>query len=570
MTGNRTLRILAVATGLIVPALTQASLITNLGVIARGGDIAPGVPGNDVPWTTSPFSDVAPVIDADGRVYFSGQMAAGTAGITYASTTITANLNDRGHWSGTSDSDVALVHRDGDAAPGTSAGVVFTRTLSTSTGSAFRFATLKSAGTRVLVGSDLNGTGVTFNVNDSALFLGNQSGYTAFLRRGASTPGISGGTFNDAYRSVSASALSMNTSGDVAVKVTVAGLSPAVDTTNNAAIYKYTSGGGLAMVMRKGMALDTGTLDIKFNVKLNNAGAVGYDGTLVGAGYTSANNSVLMIGTTKVYQNGTSTLPGGATLSGSPTLGNLGFTNAGFIFSTALTGGDVTTGVNDQATFKATTSGLQMVMRKGDSTGLPDGSTLGNINNTSVEMNDAGDVTFGNALALGGAVTTANDQTYWFKPAGGPLALVAREGDAAPGTGGAVFGNLNISQNNQLNASGEMLVSVAFTQGVGGTVAANDTALYGYIPNVGLIPIFREGDTFDAGGSLGVRTISNWLVSATDSGSGASTGFNDAGSFAVRLNFVEGGSIIATGTVPEPASMSLIALGAAAVLRRRR
>src|SRR2546428_349988 len=53
-------------------------------------------------------------------------------------------------------------------------------------------------------------------------------------------------------------------------------------------------------------------------------------------------------------------------------------------------------------------------------------------------FNEAGQVAFHGTLS-GTGVTTSNDRAVWVGGPVGPLALAAREGQAAPGAGGATF-----------------------------------------------------------------------------------------------------------------------------------
>jgi len=111
------------------------------------------------------------------------------------------------------------------------------------------------------------------------------------------------------------------------------------------------------------------------------------------------------------------------------------------------------------------------------------------INASTFQIND--EKVFALRATLSGVgVTNANDAGIWQSTGGGPLTLVAREGDVAPGTGGAVFTALGLpAQDN--STDGNLFFKTRLT-GAGVTVN-NDTAIYGYLSGV-LTLVVREGD----------------------------------------------------------------------------
>jgi hypothetical protein len=150
------------------------------------------------------------------------------------------------------------------------------------------------------------------------------------------------------------------------------------------------------------------------------------------------------------------------------------------------------------------------------------GSNFTGIVNTSNFQINNSDVVALRAQLTGAGVTTANDFGIW-TTAPGPLTLVAREGDVAPGTGGAIFRTIGLPAQSD-NASSDIYFKAELVNdGVTATIF-NDTAIFGYVGG-SLTLIHREGDTtpvlpVGAGGPATTATYGQFLLEVTVSENG--------------------------------------------------
>ena len=169
--------------------------------------------------------------------------------------------------------------------------------------------------------------------------------------------------------------------------------------------------------------------------------------------------------------------------------------NGTVLFQTALAGGDVSGTTNNGALYTGTPGALSIVRRIGDTvlTGPVTAAGLGYVQH----LDNTGRVLYDLPLA-GSGVTPANDNSLWFYTPGSGSTLLLREGDPAPGTAGATFGNsLNswipgVSQTSLTRSGKYEFVSDL----VGGDAVpgANDRALYVSSVTGGPTMIARSGD----------------------------------------------------------------------------
>jgi hypothetical protein len=120
--------------------------------------------------------------------------------------------------------------------------------------------------------------------------------------------------------------------------------------------------------------------------------------------------------------------------------------------------------------------------------------------------------------------------------------MIAREGDVAPGTVGAVFGNLT-GMTLYLNDRGQVVFQASL---LGGDVVSgvNDSGLFAYDPQLGLTMALRKGELLEA--TVGnYQTITSYGGSQFNNGDGAPLSFNHNGDLVLRANFSGGGAIVA-------------------------
>jgi hypothetical protein len=161
---------------------------------------------------------------------------------------------------------------------------------------------------------------------------------------------------------------------------------------------------------------------------------------------------------------------------------NLGI--AGFVFNTSghtlmgsfLSGSGVNTN-NDESLWSDRGGSLSLVVREGDPAPGTDGAVFGAASSTfapgglrSFNFNAQSRVAlYGNIAAPGGGIDDFNDEGIWLEDDGGPgvLALVVREGDAAPGFDSGVHiaaGNgIDCFNGPLINDSGALMFSADMT-----------------------------------------------------------------------------------------------------------
>jgi|CXWL01.1.fsa_nt_gi hypothetical protein len=488
--------------------------------IARSLDAAPGTP---LFYAGSNGFGQA-FADDTGRVYYYGVLLGATT------------LDRDGIWHATTSADNTKLIRSNDPFAALGGDIVFARTA---TGGGLSTSNMRPMGTGVIFGATFRGTGVTVGVNDSGVFTGTPAGYTMFLRRGDAAVGTAGAVINTDLRGQSQQNTAVNKNGYFASLMTVSG-GDTVGTTNDKVIYGGMPG-SLAVIAREADALDAGlTLTaMGFNAKLNGNDQTFYDVTLGGAGVSTANDSAWYMhtpgsGAVRIYREG-DLAPGtaGADFSGQAGTGSRSYTANGMSFSGTLRNGDTITGVNDQALFITNAGGMSMVVRKGDPATGTDANFNGfNIN--SVQHSNAGVLSFQGFL-IGGSTDTTNDSGLWFGTAG-DLRLIAREGQPAPRTAGAVLGNT--FNGIGYARSGSDLILYAMDLTGGDTTIDNSTGLYLWSERSGLRMLFRKGDLIEIAPGV-TKTIVQWTIQPGDNGNGGCMAVNDQGIVAMRLVFTD-------------------------------
>ncbi|MCH8839967.1 MAG: PEP-CTERM sorting domain-containing protein, partial [Planctomycetes bacterium] len=219
-------------------------------------------------------------------------------------------------------------------------------------------------------------------------------------------------------------------------------------------------------------------------------------------------------------------------------------------------------------------AGLALVAREGDSApGTPSGVNFRGFCCVRV-LNGAGQTAFLGTLT-GTGVTSSNDRGIWSEGGGAGLALVAREGDSAPGTpSGVNFRTFNIPNIPVLNGAGQTAF-LGFLTGTG-VDFTNDHGIWAEDLSGSLSLVARAGDLLDIDDGPGVdlRTISD-LIFTADSGNedGRANGFNDLGQLVFGATFTDGSQGVFVSdlvAVPEPGTFLLATLASLLGIGRRR
>jgi hypothetical protein len=290
------------------------------------------------------------------------------------------------------------------------------------------------------------------------------------------------------------------------------------------------------------------------NVVIDEAGSVLFRGRLQGAGVTALNDRALFFGKNSkdltMLIRGGDPAPGlpGLTLNNATTQGINGTVRISpdgrVVFASTLSGPGVVA-ANDTAFFGGFPGSLGVLVREGDqapgaAVGTLMSSSFSSLSQQSSGLNHTGRVLFQTATAGGDTSGTANN-AMWVTGLPGALELVQRKGDTV--FGGAVVSALGFVS--QMNDLGWILHDFTLSTTLGSTpaTAANDRALWMWIPGSSPLPIVREGDPAPgtAGGTFGVASNSwfvnvgpncfnragNCVFTADLTGGDASAGIND-------------------------------------------
>jgi hypothetical protein len=180
---------------------------------------------------------------------------------------------------------------------------------------------------------------------------------------------------------------------------------------------------------------------------------------------------------------------------------------------------------------------------------------------TGSVLNDAGQTAFRGSVNSSSTTNTG----IWSEGGGSGLALVAREGNMAPGTSDNFINFLGLSLNEPGQTAFVGVLSDGFDRGIW---AENRSGV--------LTLIARRGDLLDVDDGPGTdfRTISDLIFTfGTGNGDGQRSGFNNLGQLAFVANFTDGSSgvfVSNLAAIPEPSTLLLGALASMGLLMRRR
>lgn len=319
---------------------------------------------------------------------------------------------------------------------------------------------------------------------------------------------------------------SIDSTGRVGFRGTLLTGTGGVTSSNNATMW-YGGPGGLGLVARTGEqapGLPSGNNQLGFNsqnLPLSPNGNMWFGGT------TTAPSGYIATGTfgglTKVARNG-ETLPGASAALNLNPASTSSYTNINNTGQTAISGSMVG---NISGMWVGNSSNLELAFLAGQTyTGLPSATTIKSVQ-TAYMINGSGAYYSGLIMNNTGGFTS-NDNEYLVTRAFGGTGfnVLAHEGDAAPGAGGATYlrGLFNSILNNDdsvffigtgnFNNTGHAVYSTGL-EGTGVT-AANNAAVF-YHDGASAQMFRRRGDAF---GPI----------------SGATYAFNNTQAFNIRLN----------------------------------
>ena len=531
---------------LIVVACTfNSATADTLRTVALSSEVAPGTSNEFF------FSLSFPILNSAGQTAFqSGLFGAGVPGIDNA-----------GIWSEGGGNGLELVARIGDVAPGTSGA----RFLASSD-----LPILNSAGQTAFRGR-LVGTGVSSSNNAGIWSEGGGNGLVLVARTGDAAPGTSGALFSFLGDPL------LNGAGQTAFKGNLTGAG--VSISNDSGIWSEAGGNGLKLVAREGDAAP-GTSGALFSAFIlspafNSAGQTAFHSSLTGTGVTDSNNAGIWSegagsGLALIARAGDAAPDtSGAVFStlGIPVINSAGQT----AFSGTLTGTGISESNNGGVWSEGGGSGLELVAREGDAAPGTSGALFSGFRD--VVLNDAGQTGFTGSVT-GSGVSSSNNRGIWSEGGGNGLKLVAREGDAAPGTSGAFFSSF---RSPIFNRAGQTAFLAELT-GTGVTFG-NDTGIWAEDTAGNLRLIARTGDLLDVddGPGTDLRTISSLsFFENTGNEDGRRSGFNDLGQLAFGARFTDNIINNSSGifvsnlvAVPEPSSLVLLSLAALGACTRR-
>jgi hypothetical protein len=385
-----------------------------------------------------------------------------------------------------------VVVLSGDAAPGGAPGVGFS-----SVDLGFGFAYLNNAG-QVAFMANQTGPGV-MAANDRGIWAGSPGALALAAREGDAAPDLAGATY-----ALLTETPSLSGDGAVAFRAVIAG--PGIGPANDEAMFAGLPG-AVRLAAREGDA------------------APGPPGSIYGSFAQSRVNSFHELAYIGTFGSGLQALwfgaPGGIThiLSvGYPAPGlppgisygllaanapSVVLNSAGQIVYRGMVAGPGIVAANDDAIWGGTPGSTHLIARAGaaapGSVTYPDGGIFSAFEDPVIT--DSGAAAF-RAFLAGPSVTTANDFGIYREIILGVLAKVAREGELAPGTGGAVFDRLDAlatagapRMNNAHGVSFRAVVSGA------GTTPANDVGIFGH-SDIGIVVLIaRESDPVVAVGA---------------------------------------------------------------------
>lgn len=440
-----------------------------------------------------------------------------------------------------------------------------------------------SCGYQNAIGSAISGRGL-FTVRNGITSLVARQGYPARALGGAIP-------FNVVYQDIPYVS-ELSSSGRYAFDSTLAG--PAVNQTNSSAIWTGT-GGSQELVVRAGQSAPIstgGSFSFVNRPAINTAGNIAFFGSVVNVGtlITSSNDSGLWRWNRATGELGLVAREGNAAPGTGGVFGQFGRIAINAVdqvaFTATLTPGPSSDQIDAAGIWTGSSDGTltqAVAVRGAGAPGAP-GTSFGTFDNPAFVS--IGSIAF--RATLSGASNERNSG-IWARTNGGPLTLVAREGDPAPGcqegvlfAGAFVAGAFENFTAPMMNSAGDVAFSARLT---GASVnGSNDEAIFLRRGATGITSLYvREGD-FVADDAGVLRQISALSFGgyggyggglAQGSANGQFRFLNVAGQLSYYATLDDGRTLLLTHRrgvviVPEPGALLVISIGAALVLNRNR
>jgi hypothetical protein len=310
----------------------------------------------------------------------------------------------------------------------------------------------------------------------------------------------------------------------------------------------WRSAGGGALIAREGSPSPIAATDYgQFHPRLvasNASDQIAYAAFLLEATFDPSDNTALFAGTLGA-------VPTVVVREGDPAPGEAGVTFSQFLGETVNSNSDVAfrgivfgAGINVQNSEGIWTNAggtLRAVAREnGIAPCLPTSDAVFS-RFTTVFIGDDGVICFHAFLrnAVGSfTVHSANDGSLWsFDPATGHLHLIAREGDLANSTDGAVYQNLGVFD---CNSTQGVVFHSSLVTGIGAVTSTTNQGVWldQGVPDAAPKLVLLEGDTFDIDGEA--HTVTNITLDAQSNAGGGTGGYgraiNDSGEILLKLS----------------------------------
>lgn len=545
------LPLILVGSCVLAPTLgAQSRLLTQGQVIAEPGDAPTGLAANELLGTSTAVETGC--MNRTGRVVFRGRLVGPS---------VTA-LNDRALFVGHTKGDMRVLVRANNPEPtGVFPNSVMVAVSSTtgmpSSSAVFATPRISSTGL-VMFGSQLYDggnpgldglihTSAFGTINDSVLFWG-VPGALQILAQKAATAMPGGAVLNGTWSGTSNQYTGLNAAGLAVFSSSLLG-GDVVGTTNDTA-WIWGTPGNLTYMMREGDAVASvgGATIANINpltaprVAMNDLGAVLHDEKLnIGTGtpaVTANDDTVVFVSVGGAHfvlmregdlapDAAGTPMPGvfyGPTQAAAVPLLANGFSNTNMAAFATTLTGAVST-TNDFAWFVGAPGNVRLVAREGDAVPGTGGETIAAIN-PNANFAEATGVVFGATLDTPGlgGVTVNNDSVLCIARPGN-LALIVREGAPVPGLAGFVFGNMSGSANFSTTMRANERGQVLWNGQINnGTTDRN--ALFSYDPTHGVQLQLMATDTLAAGTVSTPASINPFAGS-----DGNPLGFNDDGDF---------------------------------------